>query len=158
MNKKGFGGMGASSILMIFVVLILTTFGMLSFVTAQADLQLTEKNVDAVESYYEADAQADKIITEIDEIIFGIKNNSQRQNNNEDYLKSIGNATSQISSIKSIEKSVMNIIVDIDETRRLNIKLLIEPVDSSQRYQTISRQIEPTPGADTEQTGQWAIP
>lgn len=55
MNKRRPGGMGASSILMIFVVLALTTFGILSFLSARADLRLTERAADHTVAYYKAD-------------------------------------------------------------------------------------------------------
>ena len=46
-GNRGFGSMGASSVLMIFVVLCLTTFGVLSLVSAKADLRLTDKTLAA---------------------------------------------------------------------------------------------------------------
>ena len=61
MNKRRPGGMGASSILMIFVVLALTTFGILSFLSARADLRLTERAADHTVAYYKADRAVDAI-------------------------------------------------------------------------------------------------
>lgn len=59
-------GIGASSILMIFVVLCLTTLGVLSFATARANLQLTGRRQVQVEAYYTAAAEAQALIAEID--------------------------------------------------------------------------------------------
>lgn len=57
---------GTSSILMIFVVLCLTTFGVLSYVTANADYKLSQKNADAVTAYYQADSKANELLKTID--------------------------------------------------------------------------------------------
>lgn len=57
---------GTSSILMIFVVLCLTTFGVLSYVTANADYKLSQKNADAVTAYYKADTKLNELLKMID--------------------------------------------------------------------------------------------
>ena len=62
MTQKRFGSMGASSVLMIFVVLCLTAFGVLSLVSARADLRLTRRAVQAAEEYYAADAGTDALL------------------------------------------------------------------------------------------------
>lgn len=62
-------GTGISSILMIFVVLCITTFGVLSFVSARADLRLTEVNVDTVEKYYGAQRDAQRTLAELDALL-----------------------------------------------------------------------------------------
>lgn len=59
-------GIGASSILMIFVVLCLTTLGVLSYASARADLALTERRAERVMAYYEAAAGAQRQLTQID--------------------------------------------------------------------------------------------
>ncbi len=53
---------GASSLLVIFGVLCLTVFAMLSVSTVQAEERLSEKNREAVEAYYAADTQAEKLL------------------------------------------------------------------------------------------------
>ena len=66
-QKEGFRlGTGTSSILMIFVVLCLTVFGVLSFSTASADQRLTDKALDGVTAYYAADALAEEALAQID--------------------------------------------------------------------------------------------
>lgn len=67
MRQKRFGFMGASSVLMIFIVLCLTAFGVLSLVSARADLRLTNKTVDAAEEYHRADARTDELLSVIDQ-------------------------------------------------------------------------------------------
>lgn len=52
---------GASSLLVIFAVLCLTVFALLSLSTVQADRRLSDAAADAVLAYYEADCEAERI-------------------------------------------------------------------------------------------------
>jgi hypothetical protein len=69
---------GASSILMIFVVLCLTTFGILSYVTANADNKISTKNAETVENYYAATAIAEQKLQKIDEALLSAKENAAK--------------------------------------------------------------------------------
>ncbi len=71
-NRRPRISIGASSILMIFVILCLTTFSVLSFVTANADYKLTEKSFQTVSSYYQADAQAQETLAAIDSVLVNL--------------------------------------------------------------------------------------
>ena len=66
MKKSPTPSVGISSILMIFMVLCLTTFGILSFSSARADLNLMKKNASAVKTYYEADAASEELLVRAD--------------------------------------------------------------------------------------------
>ncbi len=56
---------GASSLLVIFSVLCLTVFSLLSLSTVSADHRIAEENFKAVESYYEADYEANRILASL---------------------------------------------------------------------------------------------
>ena len=56
---------GASSLLVIFSVLCLTVFSLLSLSTVSADHRIAEENFKAVENYYEADCEANRILAEL---------------------------------------------------------------------------------------------
>jgi hypothetical protein len=56
---------GASSMLVIFAVLCLTIFALLSISTVQANGRLSDHAANAVINYYEADAQAESILAEL---------------------------------------------------------------------------------------------
>ena len=65
-KRSGFPAMvGGSSLLVIFAVLCLTVFALLSVSTAQANRRLSEQTVQAVEEYYAADCRAEEILAEI---------------------------------------------------------------------------------------------
>lgn len=60
MRKQGFG-IGGASLLLIFSVLCLTVFSLLTLSTVRREVVLTEKRKAAVEHYYAADAGAVEI-------------------------------------------------------------------------------------------------
>ena len=62
LRKRGTGGigLGAVSILAVFVVLCMTVFSILSFTSARADQKLSEKNAKAVQEYYQAESKAEE--------------------------------------------------------------------------------------------------
>ena len=64
---------GGASILMIFVVLCLTAFGILSYVTANADSRISEKNAEAVQNYYKADGKIQEELKQIDAALLTAK-------------------------------------------------------------------------------------
>ncbi len=62
-------GTGISSLLMIFVVLCLTVFGVLAYMTARADDRLTQRSAQMVQAYYTADAKAEEALAVLDEAL-----------------------------------------------------------------------------------------
>jgi|GEM_PF-1601604 hypothetical protein len=69
---------GSSSILMIFVVLCLTTFGMLSYVTANADSKISTKNAETVQNYYKANQLAQTKLEQLDSALFTAKSDAKQ--------------------------------------------------------------------------------
>lgn len=65
MKKSAFSAVGISSLLVIFAVLCLTVFALLSVSTVQAQTRLAESSRNAVISYYRADSQAEEILASL---------------------------------------------------------------------------------------------
>ena len=61
MDKRSAPAVGASSLLVIFAVLCLTVFAMLSLSTVQADKRLSDASTAAALAYYAADTEAERI-------------------------------------------------------------------------------------------------
>lgn len=57
---------GSSSLILIFIVLCLATFGLLSLSSAKSDWNLAEKNARSVKNYYEADRKGEEFVNEMD--------------------------------------------------------------------------------------------
>ena len=66
-DKKRFSPpvVGGSSLLVIFAVLCLTVFALLSLSTVRADVRLSEASAQAVSGYYQADCQAEAILARL---------------------------------------------------------------------------------------------
>lgn len=62
-------GVGASSILLILVVVSLTLFASLALIQARSDASLTDKTAISVSAFYDADARAQRMIAEIDDAL-----------------------------------------------------------------------------------------
>lgn len=62
-------GVGASSILLILVIVSLTLFASLSLIQARADVALTRKTSVSTAAYYEADARAQQTLALIDDAL-----------------------------------------------------------------------------------------
>ena len=60
---------GASSLILIFIVLCMATFGLLSLSSAQGDLKLARRNADAVKGYYEADNKGQQWLKDVDGVL-----------------------------------------------------------------------------------------
>lgn len=56
---------GGSSLLVIFAVLCLTVFALLSLSTVQADSRLSDASAAAVSGYYAADCRAEELLAEL---------------------------------------------------------------------------------------------
>lgn len=68
MNKRGnhgFAPVGVSSLLVIFAVLCLTVFALLSLATVRADEALSEQSARAAEGYYRADCAAEETLARL---------------------------------------------------------------------------------------------
>lgn len=57
---------GGVTVLVIFTVLCLTIFSVLSLASAQADKRLSDKNLEQAARYYEADGKAEEWLREVD--------------------------------------------------------------------------------------------
>ena len=63
--KKGGIGVGSASIVLVFAVLCLTVFSLITFVVAGNDKALVDTEASLVTGYYEADALAERIVAGI---------------------------------------------------------------------------------------------
>ena len=71
-KKNGIGTVnaGGAVIIIIFVVLCLTIFGLLSFATAFADKKLADRNLQSIARYYKADSEAEEKLAVIHDVFY----------------------------------------------------------------------------------------
>jgi hypothetical protein len=69
-TKREFSiNIGLPSIMLIFVVLCLVSFGVLSLVSANADRKLSQKVLDRQQEYYEASNEAQEMLASVDDAL-----------------------------------------------------------------------------------------
>lgn len=120
-------GVGAPSILMIFVILILTTLGVLSFASAKSDLTLTEKRLAQVSAYYESNAEAEALLSQIDAALL------DAQADPDAFDDRVWALTDLDDSIE-IDDTRLTYRVPVRETQELVIELDILPPGEPTRY------------------------
>ena len=69
-EKRGRGAnVGSASLILIFIVLCLGTFGLLALSSAGNDLDLARRNEAAVAEYYRADGEAEIFLMKVNEAL-----------------------------------------------------------------------------------------
>lgn len=101
-KKKQIFGMniGSSSIMLIFVILCLISFAVLSIVSAHADSKLTRKVLERTTAYYEACNEAETALAGVDNTLQNIYASSA---NEEDYFKTVGHNKSYAIPISDLQ-------------------------------------------------------
>lgn len=97
------GGIGSSSILVIFVILCLVSFATLSIVSANADYKLSSKILDRTTAYYTAVNQAESNLANFDQTLQKVYAEADSE---ESYFATVGKTKSfmiPISDLQSLE-------------------------------------------------------
>lgn len=131
------GGIGSSSILVIFVILCLVSFAALSIVSANADYKLSTKISARTTAYYAAVNQLEYELAQLDVLLQQTYENSSSIT---DYFDTVGEETSfliPVSDLQSLEVTVQILYPD-------------SPEDSF--YQILSRKILTTKELDYDST------
>ena len=102
MNKKNIFGMniGSASILLIFVILCLVSFAVLSIVSANADNKLTQKILNRTTAYYDACNNAETSLSAVDETLRNVYLSSA---NADSYFQMVGHSKSYAIPISDLQ-------------------------------------------------------
>lgn len=149
MKQKRFGFMGASSVLMIFIVLCLTAFGVLSLVSARADLRLTGKAQAATEAYHAAKADTEALICTVDQKLAEARTEVTRLIG--DGVLSAAQAPAKytallrdsLSSLEGVRLDGERIILTVtaDDGREIHTELRLLPLAEKERYRVVSQKL-----------------
>lgn len=123
-RKKGFLGAGLSTVLLVFVMLCLIVFAVLSLTTARADLQMSRKMADRTQRYYEAQSRAFEKVKSIDGIL--VKQYNEEKDN---FLEKVWDAlqSENLTVIRSEDQQsiVCSFQEAIDDTQQIEAELTI---------------------------------
>lgn len=124
-NGRGRVQIGTSSLLLIFTVLCLIIFSVLSLSSAEADHKLAVKNELYVSAYYEADGEAEEMLRHIDRILLSAAEDSRTDGSGEAGFA----ARLQEEYGDGYSQGVISCQVTINEQQYLLIELLVKPYE-----------------------------
>jgi hypothetical protein len=146
--RKGIGeyrvGIGASSVLMILVVIALTALSLLSLGNAHSSAALSDRNLSMTISYYQAAAQAQRMLGAMDELE---KEYAAESSNTKDWNTLL--ATHGLQAITVDEDGIFSFSLDAGAQRSLAVEGEFTP-DSVPRY-TLTRH-ELTAAAESQES------
>lgn len=133
--KKAFISTGTASIVLIFVLLCLLTFSVLSLVSARANLRLSQKSAQRTTDYYAAENAASDILLSLEGIIDScLTEDSQRS-----LLDRVVSQAEMAGLDVSAEDGVLRYAVPLGENQFLEVGLLLsETAYPSGKYYAIT--------------------
>lgn len=131
------GGIGSSSILVIFVILCLVSFATLSIVSANADYKLSTKILDRTTAYYEAQNQAEEELAQLDSSLRGTY---ETASSSAEYFDITGHETTFLISVSELQ------------SLEVTVQILYPDNPDGSFYQVISRKVITTQELDYDST------
>lgn len=110
---------GASSLILIFIVLCMATFGLLSLSSAQGDLKLARRNADAVKGYYEADNKGQQWLKGVDEVLM------EEMGKGQDSTQCSLEIKDRLGDLYDRETGLISTDIPMDRGRSLRIELVL---------------------------------
>lgn len=131
------GGIGSSSILVIFVILCLVSFATLSIVSANADYKLSTKILDRTTAYYEAQNQAEEELAQLDSSLRGTY---ETASSSAEYFDITGHETTFLISVSELQ------------SLEVTVQILYPDNPAGSYYQVLSRKVITTQELDYDST------
>lgn len=142
-DQSSFVNIGSSSLLIVFLVLCLATFAILSLSSARSDYTLSERLAGHKSQYYEASSQAEDILDEIDR---SLEENASAASSKSSYIKSVTEAFSstQIDGIsiscKSQDKDlIISYEIPAGEKQVLDVELKVTDYTDCENYYKVQK-------------------
>ncbi len=143
-------GLGIPTILMIFIVLCLTTLGVLSLTSANSDSKLTDKTEAALLADYQAEQIAEQMLSEIDGCLLQAANDtavwqqtgvcsklpvdvSARAKSAQDIYTAL--VRTGLPDRVSLEQDTVAFSVPLSDGRSLQVSVLLKNYQESKRYE-----------------------
>lgn len=133
--QSSFVNIGSSSLLIIFLILSLVTFAVLSLSGAKSDYTFSEKLASHKTEYYKASNKAEKILKEIDETLAACAGTDSAS-----YLAAVEQALNEkeIKGISlSFESGCISYAVPMSDDQELHVKLEVTNPAQSDTYYII---------------------
>lgn len=118
-------GPGASSLVLIVLVLALTTLGALSIMSAKSEIGLSERTLEMHNNYYAAAARAQDMIAEVDACLVMARRSEG------EYMDSV---RALLPSWATLNGNIAEFSIDAGAERLLVVQMEILPPESAERY------------------------
>ena len=134
-KKKQYFGMniGSASILLIFIILCLVSFAVLSIVSTNADSKLTQRVLNRTTAYYEACNSAETALAAVDSTLRSIYDTSDDADS---YFQTVGHSKSYAIPVTDLQ------------TLQVTIEILYPETNDDTFYRITSWQVITTDAAD----------
>lgn len=144
-EQSSFVNIGSSSLLIVFLVLCLATFAILSLSSAKSDYTLSERLADHKSQYYEASAKAETVLGEIDAVLE--ETASQKMDfHSSRYIKAVteefDNAQIEGASVSCNFKEdelIISYQIPAGEKQALDVELLVTDYTKNENYYEIKK-------------------
>lgn len=122
-EKKNYPGVniGSASMLVIFIILCLVTFAVLSVASANKDFAYSQKIAHRTENYYEASNKAEEILDEIDRIL-----EKNYLENTEEYFDTLRNELEKLEDVNCSSFPEISYEIPMNENQALHISLSLK--------------------------------
>ena len=141
-QQSSFMNMGTSLLLVIFLVLTLVTFAVLSLSSAKSDYNLSAKLAKHKTEYYDASAKAEAVLSEIDEKLETLAQESH--NDTTSYYAAAGEQFDQVSLQDTLlhceitpEDALISYTIPMSDSQALQVILHITDYTQNDTYYTI---------------------
>lgn len=125
---------GSSSMLVVFIILCLVTFSVLSVASANNDRKYSEKIADRTTAYYKASNKAEELLSQIDN-----KLKQVYEQYNAEYLSQVPDVLTSIDGIDTSDFPSVSFSVPINDTQTLSVSLLVQtPEKEGDTFYTIT--------------------
>ena len=119
-------GPGASSLILIFVVLSMSVLGMLSLMNSRNDIRLSERSAAVVEAVYALNARAEESRAALDQIL---AEEAKGASDEEAYLSAV---ESRLPEAMTLDGRIVE-WTESDELRRLDCAMELQPLGADSR-------------------------
>ena len=133
-SSGGIVGVGYISIMLIFTVICLTIFAVLSFQAAYSNNQLSGRSEEFTQQYYAADAAAKKTLAELDRIAA----EAQNEFSFEDSFSEAASELDGISLTLVPEGVRADYTAEINERQKLSVSVVFFRNTAEERYRIIN--------------------
>lgn len=149
MSNSGRIGPGASTILMILAVLVMTMLGVLALTGARNDLTMSLRMEQAAQAYYAAETEFSRWTMELDNELIALR--KQAGEDAETYARLVRERWDVTVG------DTLDYNAPVDETRLWHARVQILPLSETDRFLVVSSALEANPEAGGESGEEWSL-